>query len=643
MDIQDYSSKYANDRKKLQNTAKQMKESYDRSLEDLKGTHESKRAKESEHHRKTVSGMEKSQKDNLEFNAKKTDEILRKMKQEYHSRINDQKQDFETESTSTRNAFKNRLKNVKDNFNRNLNNIEEAREAAVNDQKTGIKSKMKQGMERAAEHERQLGKNFQKSLNESNKLHGNTKQRLVRDFQDKINNDLKASVDEKNDIKRQHLDKISQMDNSNRKHVGHLEEHHGKKLKDRNDFHTRNKELMTDRFQRQIEDTRESSTDSKKRVAQRSRDVIQEMSRDFSTSRNITDSKIKELSSQRSNLEESVGKAVEKENKVAEKRIKNFKQQMDENTSAFSRRIDSADEKTSNRVSDLKKGFITELTSKENNANAELKQQKISSGIDLKESQKTYYNHIADVEDKHSEIEANIHIKGKRALDNQKLEFGNALNSFQEHHARTLAGVKKDIARDKTSFIENRKKEHQKIEEGQRKVFKRNIQKTIRMFENELSAEKNRTEKSNERFQKKVSNLEEKFMDELMVTRQLYADKAVKDQKETQKFLDFKERQYFNRLMDLKNISQKKMADLKVVQEHEINKIVERYEVLLKEVKRDQIQQMKQYKATTEAKYNALLARTEINEKSTKSQYENKLNKMRVANAEARRLKESRS
>ena len=98
MDIQDYSRKYAVDKKALQKTAEEMRKTYDSNVDQLEKSHKNKRDVERGNTEKVFRKVKTENEAAYSSQAKKSKDVLRKTKEEFVKRINDEKVDHEKKS-----------------------------------------------------------------------------------------------------------------------------------------------------------------------------------------------------------------------------------------------------------------------------------------------------------------------------------------------------------------------------------------------------------------------------------------------------------------------------------------------------------------------------------------------------------------
>ena len=641
MDITDYSNKYAKDKSALDEVATRVRESYKSSVDDMENTHKMKREKERNNYQKNLSDAQKKQQEIYESNSKKADDVVKQRKKEYSDDVESLKRGFDKHSTRDREEVKSKIKNIQQGYQDSLDKQKESQEQMLSGSVESVQGKMRHLINYYNGELKGVQNASRELLEEQNDKNLADKRRLVGEFSDEKYYKMKNDTAEKNDIRKRNDELLSQIRKNSEEGLSYQKKNFDRILDNKSDLLYDSVDNLKDNFNKASGKMVEENKNEQKKLAEENKKLVVDVWNDAAKEKKDILSQYKSLSNKQSSHGEFLKNQKDQQELNHQKMYKRVREETGKVREAGAKHMQAASDQMSNVVGDVKNDLVLKNTRNVTNLEKTINQQKINLDREKTATFDTYNGHVKDLELKYENQGYRERKMRDHAVIQGRKEYANSLGMLQDQHEKSLDGVKKDTAIDKTRFIEQKKRESSAIAQEQRKNFIETAQKRELSFSTDLEQRDMQNEKIRAQYEKKIDMLQEKFINELDKTKKIHSEIIAKRDDETKNMMDTKEYKYFNKLMDVKRDFDKRISNTKNNNQMEIERLIERYEkkidILITENKANE----RKIKNEANEKLIAMERTKVLQDNAKKEQYEHKIEKLIERDIENRNVKES--
>ncbi len=625
MDVKDYSQGLSSTKARYRDAQNELKESYEKNTDDLKKNYEGKLEKQrasydlhktelSEQNaineqrynditKKAVTDSQKEYLEDLKESRSTLEQDRARDRQSASEKLSHLRNEYERSTLENSRLHDVAMKNMKERYDKNLNNMEK-----------GFNSQVKSVDERSKDQ-------FDRNRLDSRK----SIEQLARKKDSEINELRASGVEDRSKM----LGRLKEDNEAQRasfeSDLKNLQAQQGSRVKDlmssKVEESERNQEVFSN-LQEQIK--KRNAYDQEKiqiEHIKENKNREKKYNDDLRNVQRLADQKI--IGGSGGNgLKSSFDNTV----KNYEERLFKLKDELSSQSENNVAKENKIDLEYREKIKDLKGNYVQKLERQDMKANKEF-------GESLENIKKTNDSNL-EVIRKESE-KSNIakdellyksEKDSKKTIDAQRIEFGKVVNSLNEKNMETLSSLKDDFAKDKSSYIEKSKREHNSDLTALKIEYEKQLELKDMANGKKMEEFRRQAEKVIDSYENKISQIERKTNKEIESLKANSEERNIKEEQARE--IEFKAiaESHKNELEQLRNRYESMIYRDRSETEKMVNKIVQKYE---DQLGRERIESQKDKNlklAEAEANLQRLFKATELEKSTLRQQYEDRLN-----------------
>ncbi|MFG1483495.1 hypothetical protein ABMA79_09570 [Halobacteriovorax sp. HFRX-2_2] len=634
MDVRDYSKRLSQHRENFQHTIDEQRKNHNREVGELKDTQEYRLNKQRQAYDNSLGKIEERQDQFRETASADTKRRIEEQQKDYLSKIDGNKREFERDR-----------KDIKDQFDTRFKNIREAYETKGMADRSNMDHRLSSQQRRFDSTMGKMNDHFNETIDKvyrdsRDKAHSHeleTKQdrrELISNYEDEMRDQLKESGEKRARLYEKFTDDVDGLRKTHKGREESLKDYQEQRISD-----------MTAQKDKQLSENQKSFKNSIEEINDRNSRKRQVEQRDFSqNAKDLENRHAKELYRARREMnqklaggsrEDVFNDKLDQTQRGYETRIKNIRDQID--TDRFNadiqerRRAQSTKEalrsqkqKSSEYIAELEKDMAKFKSNTLSDINIELNK-------DVEELQGNFKRQIKD-----KELEAyNDKEQSKKILERQRAQFGETVQKMSDRNTEAVSQMQADFADESKKFIQDTHMKHSQEMQEAKEHFIESKDKLAKSLTQKIEQLEETNEKLISSYESKLSRLKKANAKEIERIRMTQSLESNQLKEETRNAIALKDRENHSNVSNLRGEFDKRLSQVKQRADIQVKRMVEYYEDMIAR-ERDESQRKYVSKVTElENQYNTLYENSKLERSNLINQYENRMEEIRAANAEA--------
>lgn len=634
MDIKDYSKRLADHRENFNRMANEQRQNYNREIDELKDTQDYRLNKQRSAYDNSINKLEETQDHYREVATADTKKRIEAQQKDYLSKLNENKGEFERDR-----------KDIKDHFNNRFENIREAYEAKGKADSSQMGHRLESAQRRYDSTIGKMNDHFNETIDKvysdsRTKAHDheletkNDRRKLISNYEGEIRDHLKESGEKRAKLYSRFNEDTDNLRRTHKDREASLKDYQNEKIAD-----------MTAQKDKQLQENQKSFKDSIDDINSRNMRKRQVEQRDSKqVAKDLENRHAKELYRARremnqklsgGNREDIFNDKITQTKRGYEARIDNIRDQIDMDRFNADiqerRRAQSTKEalrhqkqNSSEYIAGLEKDMAKFRNETLSDINIELDN-------DVQELQDNFKRQVAE-----KEVEAqNAQDKSKTILERQREQFGNTIQKMSDKNTEAVSQMQEDFADESKEFIQKTHLEHSKEMQQAKEAFIENKERLAVSLNQKIEQLQITNDNLISSYEGKLSRLKKANAKEIERIRMSNHLKSEQLKEETRNVIALKDKENHSRVAELRGEFDKRLSKVKQRADIQVKRMVEYYEDTLAR-ERDEASRKYVSKVTElENQYSTLYENSKLERSNLINQYENRIEEVRAANAEA--------
>ncbi len=635
MEISDYSQRLGQARDNYWDTAKKLKDNYEHDLNSLEETHQYKTNKQAGSYNKDRLELQSDNERKSQFYADKTKQEIQSKQSEYRDRLKETETDFSKQNQALRQQFRDRLNQIGSSFDKSLNQRELQQSEELSQVRDYTDKKLSQNTQ-----------SFQKELKDIK----NASDSRADDMQDHQRRMLKekdsAYSDRLLDINRNNSKKLSDVKNKGneeleRSQLNHenelsqLVDHKNTSMTQLRDNHQRSQEALTDSFARVGESMEKRFVEDNKRLAKegvdQNRDMETKFQKEISAIRSIA-SQNDEANNLRMNQSSLEKQRVSDD---YESRLNRLKEDMEDGRGKQEKVMSLANDDFTNTLKSQKRSAAQAY-------DAAQRQNDLDKATQLTESRKkrdeteSRYATALNTQDRQFSDKLQLQDKTYRNIaDANQRRHEQMLGMAEKNKEIELKSLTQSVQDEKTQFIEKTRKDVHNEKVEMKEDMMRNFSIKSDNLEQQLAQKDADHKQTVADYEAKLTEFKKKVGKEFERYQALEEDRRIEEGRAVKQTLLAKDYENNRVMIDVKRRYDKELSQVKMEHDLQTKKMIEVYEEQLGQLRNESSKELQVKLGMMKDEYENLKKNSELRLEALKTQYELKIDKMRMASQEA--------
>ncbi len=232
--------------------------------------------------------------------------------------------------------------------------------------------------------------------------------------------------------------------------------------------------------------------------------------------------------------------------------------------------------------------------------------------------------------------------KSKKILDRTKVDHNHLVNKINYTHTQNAEDLKKELLKEQTTVIEGSKRQSSREKAELRKDLKSQHARREDGLSRRIEAKELERKKVVEEYERKIARIRGKAAEEIVQSKILENERRYEDKLSVDRELKIRDEINQKEAAIVRFEMEKKLAKSKTDADIYVTKLIEKYENVLREERREFQRTLRRRLSSLNAEKDRLVRRAEIQRSSLIQQYESKIEDLKQANRIANELKETR-
>ncbi len=634
MEIKDYSKRLADHRNNFNRMAEEQRENYNREIDELKDTQAYRLNKQRKSYDNSLNKLEEKQDTFREVATQDTKKRVESLQKDFMKKLGSNKSEFERDRKDYQDKFNNRFQDIRQAY--------EAKDLAKENQ---MSNRIGSQQRRYSETIDKMNDHFNDTIdkvyaNSRETAHDhelntkNDRRALIDRYESEIRDNLKESGEKRAKIYERFSEDVNNLRNTHKDRENSLKDYQNERIKDM----TAQKDEQLAQNQKSFKNSIDDINDRNSRKQM----VIQRDSKQMA--KDLENRHAKELYRARREMnqklsggsrEDIFNDKLEQTERGYETRIKNIRDQIDLdrfNADVQERRRNQSTkealrhqkQRSSEYIADLEKDMAQFKKDKLSEINIEVNR-------DVEELQDNFKRQVRE-----KEVEAyNDKNHSKNILEKQRKQFGETLQKMSDKNSEAVSQMQEDFADESKEFIQKTHLDHSKEMQEAKEHFIENKAKLTQSLTQKIELLEENNDKLISSYEAKLSRLKKANAKEIERIRMNHHMQSEHLKEETKNVIALKDRENQSTIAQLRGDFDKRLSQVKQRADIQVKRMVEYYEDNLAR-ERDESQRKYISKVTElENQYNTLYENSKLERSNLINQYENRIEEVRAANAEA--------
>ncbi len=627
-DYGNYSRDLTRARENFNDTARKMRDAYDKSLGDIQESSLRRKDELKANHVKDKNKLIEENQEKLNFANEKTTKTIARQQQEFSEGLRSERENFGAEKNKLREGFQNKLANIKDSYENSFNEFKNQTDKSVREKEHRYNSEL--------------------GLNKENM------EKKITDIQHKTD-----SMIEKNntDLEKQ---KLSILNNSQRDKFATAEDYKNNLEKVSSRLENKNKEVLdtknneienlVNRYEDKLSKEKFARQNEVVNLVKNSSDENDDLQKNFQDSyKNLEAEHSRELKklnnevSMHKNSSSGMNAAEYSENKSSqandnsymldsyEKKVDHMKKQMADQSVKYQRIMSENQAQIQDKVDDTLNDDKIRTDKRIGTYQKEI--------FDIEQrSKKSHYKNVEDFRDKLFENQKNSQLAinverdtGKEKLESQRKDFGRTVNKLADLNIRNIERLQAESAKEKANIIENAKREYSDSLKDYRDDYRFRLDKTVESYDKKLSAKENALNEIRDFSEEKIADIYRNTQKQMMTETTYNKEVRDSDRKAMQEQLNDAKR-------DFSIMSKKLKADydqslLKIRKENDVNlsRLMKHTEDEKVRMQVESSKELKRINADSKQQFERYMKENKVEREQLIDHYERRIQEMKLA------------
>lgn len=635
MEISDYSQRLGQARDNYWDSAKKLKDNYEQDLNSLEENHEYKTKKQADTYNKERLALQSENENKSQFYADKTKQDILSKQAAYQEKTRGIEQDFNKQNQLQREQFRDRLNQISSSFDKSLAQKELQQADELNGVKNYTQNRISQTNQDAQREINELKKTADSRADDMQNIQKKVLKEKDSNYNDRlleINRDNSRKLSE---VKTKGSEEFERSQKNHENEISQLVDHKNTSIKQMRDNQQKSLEALAESFSKVGDNMEKRFVDDSKRLSregvEQTRNLENKFQKEISGIRSIASQNEEASNLQRnhSNLEK------QRISEDYESRLNRLKDEMDDNRFKQQKTLSLANDDFTDtlksqkresaqtadalqRTNDMEKSTLLVDGRKQRDAiesryGAALNNQERQFQDKIQLQEKTYTN-IADANQRRHEQMLEMSEK------NKDIELKSLTQSVQDEKTQFIEKTRKDVHNEKVELKEDLMRQFSVKSDG---------------LEQQLSQKDAEQKRLIQDYETRLSEYKKKVGKEFDRYQALEDDRRIEEGRSLKQTLLAKDHENNSRMLEMKRRYDKELSQTKMEHELQSRKMIEAYEGDLTRLKNESDKEIQIKTAMMKDEYENLKKNSELRLEALKSQYEMKIDKMRMAAQEA--------
>lgn len=223
----------------------------------------------------------------------------------------------------------------------------------------------------------------------------------------------------------------------------------------------------------------------------------------------------------------------------------------------------------------------------------------------------------------------NLENSTKRSLDSQRVEFGKVVNSLNEKSMQTLSDIKDDFAKDKKDYIEKSKKEFNAELVALKEDYQRQMQLKDQVNDKKMENLEKQMLKIIDGYENKMAQVERKASVEIESLKMNDQERKIRENQARNEEMAMIQKEHENEIKSLRDKFERMIYRDRSDNEKIINKIVQRYEDQLGRERLESQKNLNLKLAESQANMERLYKASELEKSTMRQQYQDRMEQLK--------------
>lgn len=633
MDVKDYSQKASQIKERYQDAARDLRSSHERENDNLKETSEAKIKKQAAGYERDKQKMEEESRANNEYYTDKTRETIGRRQADYREKLNTATSKFDQEKNEMRQKYQDKLSDVTNTYQTSAkenNSLHDQSKRFMNERFLKSSGEMQEDYNSKIN---KFSKNAQHSIEKEKELDHEQRQDIATGYKGELDN-LRSKAQEKN------FKEVSRLNDDNEKLRTSFSRERGdaNEQKDAriNDI-LKQKTEESKHGQQKFAELRTKISDKEAIDQQQARDSKTKEAKDLEHKYNEDIKSIKRMANQKiqSNGETE---GLQEDNKrlrtVYENRIQTLGKNIKVDTDRMSEKENQNVIDTRDKLANLKAKYNEErevndrVRDHEKNKEIQKLTDKNANAIDRYKDQTRIQNITSEnyLEKKSKE--------SKERLKEQRIEFGKVVNNITEKNSENLTSLKEDFAKDKTQIQLKNQLELSDEKRALRDRLQTALSQKDNLSQKKIDDIKKETDKMAENYEAKLEHISRENDKQMEMLKAVSEEKQIKQEQVASLELDMNKHEHELEMKTLRSRYERIIDKDRIVGEQQSGRIMQKYEDQLERERNAHQKEMSLRTNEAQAQFERLYKVAELEKETLKSQFEDRIENMRLASLE---------
>jgi len=223
----------------------------------------------------------------------------------------------------------------------------------------------------------------------------------------------------------------------------------------------------------------------------------------------------------------------------------------------------------------------------------------------------------------------NLENATKRSLDSQRVEFGKVVNSLNEKSMQTLSDIKDDFAKDKKEYIEKSKKEFNAELVALKEDYQRQMQLKDQVNDKKMENFEKQMLKIIDGYENKMAQIERKAAVEIESLKMNDQERKIRENQARNEEMAMIQKEHENEIKSLRDKFERMIYRDRSDNEKIVNKIVQRYEDQLGRERLESQKNLNLKLAESQANMERLYKASELEKSTMRQQYQDRMEQLK--------------
>ncbi len=634
MEINDYSKRLAQARSNFNESRDEIREQYNKNLEDVENRHEMQRAKQANNFKTAKADLEDKLDQYVGKYSRETQDTIRDQTDNYRRSLDNERFEFEKDRSKIKNDFDRRLNDLKTTYkNRDEDRQEYTKHTLDNvkgnydRQKSDLHNQFENDL-RNSQHNAEV--KFSKYTNDQNIEKRNLINSHNQDMRDRVKSDNKRRAQMANAAQED----MSKLRETQKEQISQLKDYQRDAISEIKGNQTKEKEMLRDNFESLTGDLSSRAAKKRRMLVKenqvRSEALQKEYAKNLYQSRQEMLEKLKGGSTQ-----DKVDNKLQQTVNNYEERIKNIYDKIDDDN--FTQQIDK--ERMAESFIDANKSLKRKHSRVLDEKIEDMRKERTLEVAKLRDETSSqindYKTELVKSELRNEAQSIKDRDYNKKLLNSQRETFGETVKILNERNQEAVSKIQETHAKEKTEFISKTRADHHKELEDLKFDLKSTMVKKEASLQERNEQLRKLNEKTINQYEEKIARVHKKSAKEIERIKDIFDQQFSQQRNEMREALASKERENEQEKIAIRQGYDKRLSRAKDTADRQIEKIVEYYEDTLARERDESKKKLTSKVFEMRSDYEKLYQSAELEKATMERQFADRIEELRQANQKA--------